>query len=136
MNVVFAHEKLPTATSLQISYLHQGSTRHIYVYHEDAEVIVDWYMAIRSAKLNLMHVAHPNLTEAEVAQMLTQDFLKEGTRCIFCRYFCSTQFLFLGFLYKTGPKSSDGYKKRWFTFDGRKLMYHEQSLVSRSNASN
>ena len=38
MNVVFAHNKLPTPTSLQISYLHNGTTRHIYVYlkHEVA----------------------------------------------------------------------------------------------------
>ena len=39
MNVVFAHNKLPTPTSLQISYLHNGTTRHIYVYHEEAEVL-------------------------------------------------------------------------------------------------
>lgn len=88
-------------------------------------------MAIRSAKLNLLHVAHPTQPETEVlllrctissyanshglfqlAQSLTQDFLKEG------------------FLSKTGPKPSDGFRRRWFTLDGRKLMYHEQKLVS------
>ena len=49
----------------------------------------------------------------QLAQSLTQDFLKEG------------------FLFKTGPKPSDGFKRRWFTLDGRKLMYHEQKLVQR-----
>ena len=34
-----------------------------------------------------------------------------------------------GYLSKTGPKPSDGFKKRWFTLDGRKLMYHEQPMV-------
>ena len=48
----------------------------------------------------------------QLAQSLTQDFIKEG------------------YLLKTGPKSSDGFKKRWFTLDGRKFMYHEQPLVS------
>ena len=78
-------------------------------------------MAIRSAKLNLLQVAYPTLPETEVfrnllqlAQSLTQDFLKEG------------------FLFKTGPKPSDGFKRRWFTLDGRKLMYHEQKLVQRN----
>lgn len=42
---------------------------------------------------------------------LTQDFVKEG------------------WLWKTGPRSSDGYKKRWFTLDNRKLMYHDEPLV-------
>ncbi|KAI9553247.1 hypothetical protein GHT06_021143 [Daphnia sinensis] len=110
MNVAFAPEKLKPPTSLQITYINQGSTRHIYVYHDDAEVIVEWYMAIRSAKLNLLQVAHPTLPEMELAQSLTQDFLKEG------------------FLCKTGPKPSDGFKRRWFTLDGRKLMYHDQKL--------
>jgi hypothetical protein len=48
---------------------------------------------------------------SQLAQCLTQDFLKEG------------------FLCKTGPKPSDGFKRRWFTLDGRKLMYHDQKLV-------
>lgn len=132
MNVAFAPDKLKPPTSLQITYIHQGSTRHIYVYHDDPEVIVEWvrgtfaqtdperisfsfyvvdqYMAIRSAKLHLLQVAHPTLPEAELAQSLTQDFLKEG------------------FLSKTGPRSSDGFKRRWFTLDGRKFMYHENKL--------
>jgi len=110
INVSFAPEKLRTPTSLQISFMNQGSTRHIYVFHDDPEVVVEWYMAIRSAKLNLLHVAHPSLAEAELAQSLTQDFLKEG------------------YLLKTGPKPNDGFKKRWFTLDGRKFMYHEQVM--------
>lgn len=36
------------------------------MYHDDAEVIVEWYMAIRSAKLNLLQVAHPTQPEMEV----------------------------------------------------------------------
>jgi hypothetical protein len=42
---------------------------------------------------------------------LTRDFIREG------------------WLYKTGPRSSDAYKKRWFTLDNRKLMYHDDPLV-------
>jgi hypothetical protein len=28
-----------------------------------------------------------------------------------------------------GPKKNDGFKKRWFTLDNRKLMYSEDPLV-------
>lgn len=92
MNVAFAPEKLKPPTSLQLTYINQawiifisfilhlhydlivyftqGSTRHIYVYHDDAEVIVEWYMAIRSAKLNLLQVAHPTQPETEVESIL------------------------------------------------------------------
>ncbi len=90
MNVAFAPEKLKPPTSLQLTYINQawiifisfflhlhfnslisqGSTRHIYVYHDDAEVIVEWYMAIRSAKLNLLQVAHPTQPETEVGSIL------------------------------------------------------------------
>lgn len=43
--------------------------------------------------------------------LLTKDFVHEG------------------WLWKTGPKPTDAYKKRWFTLDQRKLMYHEEPLV-------
>lgn len=42
--------------------------------------------------------------------LLTRDFAKEG------------------WLLKTGPRPSDGYKRRWFTLDNRKLMYHDDPL--------
>lgn len=35
-----------------------------------------------------------------------------------------------GWLSKTGPRPTDSYKKRWFTLDERKLMYHDDPLVS------
>ena len=39
-------------------------------------------------------------------------------------------FLKEGWLTKSGPKQSDGYRKRWFSLDRRRLMYHESKLVS------
>ena len=110
LNVAFAPKKIGHANSLQITFLKDGSTRHIYVYHDDPETIVNWYMAIRSAKFNRLHVAYPSANESELVKRLTQDFAREG------------------WLWKTGPRSSDGYKKRWFTLDNRKLMYHDEPL--------
>ena len=112
INVAFAPAKTGNHNSLQISFMKEGTTRHIYVYHEDSEVITNWYMAIRCAKLHRLQVAYPGTSESELIPQLTKDFPKEG------------------FLWKTGPKHSDAYKKRWFTLDGRKLMYHDDPMVT------
>lgn len=110
LNVVFAPEKIKCSTSMQLTFLKDGSTRHIYVYHDDPEVITNWYMAIRCAKLHRLQVAYPSANEADLVDHLTEDFAKEG------------------WLWKTGPRVSDGFKKRWFTLDNRKLMYHDEPL--------
>jgi len=33
-------------------------------------------------------------------------------------------------LSKTGPKSGNAFRRRWFSLDKRKLMYYEDPLVS------
>lgn len=110
LNVIFAPEKMEHPTSMQFTFLKDGTTRHIYVYHEDPEVITNWYTAIRCAKLNRLQVAYPSISESDLVSYLTEDFAKEG------------------WLWKTGPRLSDGFKKRWFTLDNRKLMYHDEPL--------
>lgn len=110
LNVAFAPAKINHVNSMQLTYMKEGSTRHIYVYHDDPEVINSWYMAIRCAKLHRLQVAFPSATEGELVGLLTRDFAKEG------------------WLSKTGPRPSDGYKRRWFTLDNRKLMYHDEPL--------
>lgn len=110
LNVVFAPEKIGLPNSLQITFLKDGTTRHIYVYHEDGEVITNWYMAIRCAKLHRLQVAYPSANENDLVNYLTEDFAREG------------------WLWKTGPRTSDGFKKRWFTLDNRKLMYHDDPM--------
>jgi Arf-GAP with dual PH domain-containing protein len=42
LNVVFAPPKIGHPNSLQLTFIKDGSTRHIYVYHDDAEVINNW----------------------------------------------------------------------------------------------
>lgn len=111
LNVAFAPPKTGNQNSLQLSFMKDGTTRHIYVYHEDPEVITNWYLAIRCAKLHRLQVAYPGASENELLSQLTRDFPREG------------------FLWKTGPRHTDAYKKRWFTLDGRKLMYHDDPMV-------
>lgn len=110
LNVAFAPEKITQKNSLQLTFIKDGSTRHIYVYHDYSDVITNWYMAIRCAKLHRLQVAYPSASESELVDHLTRDFAKEG------------------WLWKTGPRTSDAYKKRWFSLDGRKLMYHDEPL--------
>lgn len=66
LNVSFAPKKIGHPNSLQITFLKEGSTRHIYVYHDDPETAVNWYMAIQSAQFNRLHVAYPSANESEV----------------------------------------------------------------------
>lgn len=110
LNVAFAPAKIEHQNSMQITFLKDGSTRHIYVYHDDPEVINNWYMAIRCAKLHRLQVAFPSANESDLIGLLSHDFAKEG------------------WIFKTGPRPSDGYKRRWFTLDNRKLMYHDDPL--------
>lgn len=70
LNIAFAPKKVGHPNSLQITFLKDGSTRHIYVYHDDPETIVNWYMAIRSAKFNRLHVAYPSANESEVCDVM------------------------------------------------------------------
>ncbi|KAK3888492.1 hypothetical protein Pcinc_007451 [Petrolisthes cinctipes] len=110
VNVCLAPIKMKHDTGMQLTYLSDGSTRHIYVYHESGETIIHWYNAIRNIKLNLLMVAYPSVSAEEVIPYLTNDFAAEG------------------WLSKTGPREGDAYRKRWFTLDDRKLMYHDSPL--------
>lgn len=42
LNVSFAPSKIGHMNSMQLTFMKDGSTRHIYVYHDEAEVINNW----------------------------------------------------------------------------------------------
>ncbi|XP_052741683.1 arf-GAP with dual PH domain-containing protein 1 isoform X2 [Bicyclus anynana] len=110
LNVSFAPAKIGHMNSMQLTFLKDGSTRHIYVYHDDPEVINGWYTSIRCAKLHLLQVAFPSTPQSDLILRLPKDFAREG------------------WLWKTGPRPSDVHRRRWFTLDNRKLMYHDEPL--------
>ncbi|RWS31528.1 centaurin-alpha 1-like protein, partial [Leptotrombidium deliense] len=72
--------------------------------------IVDWYTAVRAARLHRLQIAFPTKRVEELVPFLTRDFIFEGE------------------LFKTGPRVGDTYKKRWFILDDRRLMYMENPL--------
>uniref|UniRef100_A0A8C6MA46 ArfGAP with dual PH domains 1 n=1 Tax=Nothobranchius furzeri TaxID=105023 RepID=A0A8C6MA46_NOTFU len=110
LNATFQPAKIGNPCGLQITYLKDNSTRNIFVYHSDAKEMVDWFNSIRAARFHYLQVAYPGASDEELVPKLTRNFMKEG------------------FMEKTGPKHTEGFKKRWFTMDDRRLMYFKDPL--------
>ncbi|XP_038639778.1 arf-GAP with dual PH domain-containing protein 1 [Scyliorhinus canicula] len=110
INATFQPTKIGNPNGLQITYLKDNSTRNIFVYHEEGKEIVDWFNAIRAVQFHYLQVAFPGASDDELKHKLTRNFLKEG------------------YMEKTGPKQTEGFKKRWFTLDHRRLMYYKDPL--------
>ncbi|XP_014344438.1 arf-GAP with dual PH domain-containing protein 1 isoform X2 [Latimeria chalumnae] len=79
-------------------------------YFNKHDEIVDWFNAIRAARFHYLQVAFPGASDADLVPKLTRNYLKEG------------------YMEKTGPKQTEGFKKRWFTIDDRRLMYFKDPL--------
>ncbi|CAB1311963.1 unnamed protein product [Coregonus sp. 'balchen'] len=103
LNATFQPAKIGNPYGLQITYLRDNSTRNIFE-------MVDWFNAIRAARFHYLQVAFPGASDEELVPKLTRSFMKEG------------------FMEKTGPKHTEGFKKRWFTMDDRRLMYFKDPL--------
>ncbi|KAM9324516.1 arf-GAP with dual PH domain-containing protein 1-like [Gastrophryne carolinensis] len=110
INATFQPEKMKHNHGLQITYVKDNKTRNIFVYHNDGKEIVSWFNAIRAAQFHYMKVAFPTASDKEILCRLPRSFLKEG------------------YMEKTGPKSTDAFKKRWFTLDHRRLTYFKDPL--------
>ncbi|KAG5832636.1 arf-GAP with dual PH domain-containing protein 1 [Anguilla rostrata] len=110
INATFQTAKIGHPHGLQITYLKDNSTRNIFVYHEDGKEMVDWFNGIRAARFHYLQVAYPGASDADLVTKLTRDYIKEG------------------YMEKTGPKQTEGFKKRWFTLDDRRLMYFKDPM--------
>ncbi|CAB1417178.1 unnamed protein product [Pleuronectes platessa] len=110
VNATFQPTKIGTPHGLQITYLKDNSTRNVFVYHEDGREMVDWFNAIRAARFHYLQVAFPVSPLSVLLPMLTRNYAREG------------------YMEKTGPKHTEGFKKRWFTLDDRRLMYFKDPL--------
>ncbi|XP_040311563.1 arf-GAP with dual PH domain-containing protein 1 [Herpailurus yagouaroundi] len=76
----------------------------------DPQEIVDWFNALRAARFHYLQVAFPGASDADLVPKLSRNYLKEG------------------YMEKTGPKQTEGFRKRWFTMDDRRLMYFKDPL--------
>jgi len=114
-NVTLVPEKVGNPHAMQMTFEQDQYTRSIYVYAEEGQLLINWYTAIRNARLNRLRIAYPNASDQELIPMLSRDFIKEG------------------WIYKKGPRQGDAYRKRWFSLDNRKLLYYEQPLNAFAN---
>ncbi|XP_038632865.1 arf-GAP with dual PH domain-containing protein 2 [Scyliorhinus canicula] len=112
LNATFQPEKIGKPNGLQITYLKDGRTRSIFVYHKNGKDIVDWFNAIRAARFRYLKSAFPTNSDAELIPKLTRNYVKEG------------------YMEKTGPRQKEAFKRRWFTLDNqdRKLLYFKEPL--------
>ncbi|XP_009188342.1 arf-GAP with dual PH domain-containing protein 2 isoform X3 [Papio anubis] len=88
LNATFQTEKIGHPHGLQITYRRDGHIRNLFVYHESGKEIVDWFNALRAARLQYLKLAFPELPESELVPFLTRNYLKQG------------------FMEKTGPKDA------------------------------
>jgi len=110
INVTIVPEKVGNPNGMQISFERNDQIRSLYIYAETGQDLIEWYTAIRAAKLTRLAIAYPSAEMDDLCGMITRDFLREG------------------WLHKTGPRASDVYRRRWFTLDNRRLMYFEDPL--------
>ncbi|XP_028671066.1 arf-GAP with dual PH domain-containing protein 1 [Erpetoichthys calabaricus] len=110
LNATFQPAKIGNPNGLQLTFLKDFRTRNIFIYHESSKEIVDWFNAIRAVQLHYLQVAFPGSSNVDLIPKLTRNFLKEG------------------YMEKTGPRQTEGFKKRWFTLDHRRLMYFKDPL--------
>ncbi|XP_014390755.1 PREDICTED: arf-GAP with dual PH domain-containing protein 1 [Myotis brandtii] len=111
LNATFQPAKIGHPHGLQVTYLKDNSTRNIFIYHEDGKEMADWFNALRAARFHYLQVAFPGASDADLVPKLTRNYLKEG------------------YMEKTGPKQTEGFRRRWFTMDDRRLMYFKDPLV-------
>jgi len=106
LHVSLAPEKINHQNGLQISFSSPEvkTFRHIYLYCEESKDSVCWYLSLRAALYNILK-QKPNLPETEILRLLDSHHVKQG------------------FLYKTGPKKTEPFRKRWFSLENRRLIY-------------
>lgn len=107
MRVFLAPDKINHAHGMQISFSPPNTRcyRHIYLYCEEAKDTVDWYICLRAAVYNHISNEQPDLKTEDILRLLDRQHAKQG------------------YLFKTGPKKTEPFRKRWFSLENRSLIY-------------
>uniref|UniRef100_A0A4W3JR12 ArfGAP with dual PH domains 2 n=1 Tax=Callorhinchus milii TaxID=7868 RepID=A0A4W3JR12_CALMI len=102
LNATLQPEKVGNPNGMQISYLKDGRTRNMFVYHSKGKV----------RPLRPLPRPIPLSTASQLLPRLTRNYAMEG------------------YMEKTGPTQREPFKKRWFTLDAldRRLMYLKDPL--------
>ncbi|XP_030592314.1 arf-GAP with dual PH domain-containing protein 1 isoform X2 [Archocentrus centrarchus] len=75
LNAVFQPEKIGHANGLQICYVEDERSRNLFVYHENGQVIVSFFNAIRATRLAYLLKKNPSLQEKDDATELGSVFI-------------------------------------------------------------
>ncbi|CAH8497136.1 unnamed protein product, partial [Heterobilharzia americana] len=116
LNFTFVPSKdfgLPPHTAL-VQFVQNSSTRHMFVRSEDSRTIINWYNAIRLGKYHRLCLGLSGmgvtLSPSDLSERLTRDLDM------------------VGWLYKTGPKKNDAWRRRWCMILHRHFLYTDHPL--------
>ncbi|EHB13290.1 Arf-GAP with dual PH domain-containing protein 2 [Heterocephalus glaber] len=111
LNATFQTEKIGHPHGLQITYGRESHTRNLFLYHESGKEIVDWFNALRAARLQYLKMAFPDLPEAEAqgrkesaAPVVSSTKAEVRTLEVTLVPLITRNYLKQGFMEKTGPK--------------------------------
>ncbi|ESN99342.1 hypothetical protein HELRODRAFT_155972 [Helobdella robusta] len=107
INMMILPKKIGHPNAMQILYEQNEQTRNLFIYADDGQELIEWYTAVRAAKLNRLKIAYPNVDVVNLSTKIMWEYIKEG------------------WLSKTGPRSGDAFRRRWVTLDSKKLTYYE-----------
>nr|XP_039256587.1 arf-GAP with dual PH domain-containing protein 1-like isoform X2 [Styela clava] len=110
LHATLSPEIIDHPNGLQLSFLVNGVTRHIYLYADNGKEAVDWYITIRATVYSNLKEQYSELSNEEIIKRMARNQQKQG------------------WMSKTGPKKTEPYRKRWFVLDDRRLLYFTQPL--------
>jgi len=87
-----------------------AKARFIYVYANNSFEIIDWFLTIRAARYRYLKPYLYEVQKSVVSQLLSRNYLKHG------------------YLYKTGSKKGDEWRKRYVCVDMHRFLYFEKIL--------
>ncbi|XP_077898624.1 arf-GAP with dual PH domain-containing protein 2 isoform X1 [Ictidomys tridecemlineatus] len=82
LNATFQTEKIGHPHGLQITYRRERHIRNLFVYHESGKEIVDWFNALRAARLQYLKMAYPELPESEGGLRIFPTAIVTGEVCL------------------------------------------------------
>ena len=63
LNMAIVPQKVDHPYGFQMTFEKDGGTRNLFGYADNGETLIEWYTAIRSAKLNRLRIAYPGAPE-------------------------------------------------------------------------
>ncbi|XP_011832971.1 PREDICTED: arf-GAP with dual PH domain-containing protein 1 [Mandrillus leucophaeus] len=130
LNATFQPAKIGHPHGLQVTYLKDNSTRNIFIYHEDGKVGASAHSDQGGTGGRALRLSGTRGRAFGLGSVGRQALSGPPARCVLPQLVpkLSRNYLKEGYMEKTGPKQTEGFRKRWFTMDDRRLMYFKDPL--------